>query len=91
MKLLAIKIVANNFFGRSSSLIKIWSFGVKLLWSVSKSVGLRENRATSEPDIKAEQSNNITKIISLIISVVGMLINKNKLEGSGSNLKLNLN
>ena len=58
IKLLATKIVASNFLGRSKRLAIIWMrlefasnpFSISLLES--------ENKATSAPEIRAEQANS---------------------------------
>lgn len=65
IKLLAIKIVANSFFGLSSRLIMICSCLDTFPSFTSKSDGLRENRATSEPEISAEDISRIKKRIIL--------------------------
>lgn len=72
MKLLAINIVANSFFGLSSSLTNIFSRLVILLSSASKSEGFRENSATSEPDTSAEHTSN--KRIRKILNISGTAI-----------------
>ena len=57
-------MVANNFLGRSNKRIKICCFADTLPSFTSKSEGVKENNATSEPEIKAEQikSNKRTTI-----------------------------
>lgn len=86
IKLLATKMVANNFLGLSSNLVKI---GTALDFSPkpsSKSVLLKENNATSAPEISAEQISRIkssTKPRTIEISAVNKLMIK--LGGSGSN------
>ena len=60
-KLLDINIVANSFFGAAKRLFTLsWAFVSEAL-SVSFSVGLREKKATSEPEIKAENKSRINK------------------------------
>ena len=74
IKLLAIKIVASNFLGLS--LIFKMSLLVLLssLSKRSKSLGDREKYATSDPDIKAEQTSR--KISN--IEVLAILKNDSK-------------
>ena len=57
-KLLAISTVANSFLGFSASLAIILPVGVFSSLSVSISAGVSEKRATSAPEIRAEQNNN---------------------------------
>ena len=61
MKLFAIKIVANNFFGEAKSLFTRWWAFVPEDESVSFSAGLSEKKATSEPEIKPENKRSINK------------------------------
>lgn len=86
IKLLATKIVANSFFGRSKSLeiiLKVFGFSSS---PVSMSDLVNEKKATSAPEISAEQIN---KTMSRTIpEIKGMLMDNNgniKLGGSGSN------
>ena len=87
IKLLATNMVANNFFGRSKRLAIIWmrlDFASK---PFSISVLENEKRATSAPEISAEQnkSKNISKTpktIETSIEIIKLL----KLAGSGSNI-----
>ena len=77
IKLLAIKMVANSFLGRSNNFI-IWrSLAVYSASVEGKSLGLSENSATSDPDISAEQnnkiSNNATPMISVTFSAANIL------------------
>ena len=83
-KLLATKMVANSFLGRSKSRIKICCFEETFPSFTSKSAGVSENKATSEPEIKAEQTNNKTRTIIPKKWEKSTARNKNKLEGSGS-------
>jgi len=55
--LFATNMVANNFFGLSSNLMMTICFLLRFAGSNSKSVGVRENKATSAPEIKAENNN----------------------------------
>ena len=55
IKLLATRIVANSFFGFSNNNLTRWRF--LLSFSSSKSVGVNENKATSAPEMSAEQAN----------------------------------
>ena len=85
IKLLATKIVASSFFGRSNSIEIIW---IRLDFSFkpfSMSVLESENSATSAPEISAEHAsskNNNTKpkTTDTSIAVIKLL----KLAGSGS-------
>jgi len=61
IKLLATKIVANNFFGRCSRAIIVSSAFEGVFSSGSKSDLLNENRATSAPEIRAEHTKRITR------------------------------
>lgn len=63
--LFAIKIVANKYFGLLSTVVISVEFLSSASFIFSKSDGVNENKATSEPDIKAEQTNKITIIIKL--------------------------
>jgi len=69
IKLFVIRIVANNFFGFINSFWTISSFFDAFLFeeSFSKSEGVKEKKATSAPDIKAEQINKISSIRILVI------------------------
>ena len=85
IKLLATNMVANSFLGRSNRL-KIISIRLDLasnLFSISDRVS--ENKATSEPEISAENSrskNNKTKPKTTETSIA--IIKLLKLVGSGS-------
>ena len=73
MKLFATKIVANNFFGDFKS-FEIVLVDFKLSLSNESICDLvRENNATSAPDIKAEQNSikksNITDSNIVVVSV----------------------
>lgn len=87
MKLLATRIVANNFLGRSRSFEMILNF---LGFSSSpRSISdlLKEKKATSTPLISAEQNSKIIITISSVTEsafVLSMVIIK--LVGSGSNV-----
>ncbi len=89
IKLLATKIVANNFFGRSKSLAMIIR-GTDLLSIPSLMLDLvKENRATSAPEINAEQmSKTISKTILVINEV--LVINKFEIKTVGSGSKMQL-
>ena len=54
--------------------------------SVSKLVADNENKATSAPDIKAEQISKTNKTMILVIWVLLNIISKNKLGGSASKI-----
>ena len=61
IKLLATKIVASNFFGRCKSMFMVFMAFEGLLSSASKSAFVREKRATSAPEIRAEQHNRMIR------------------------------
>ena len=86
MKLLATNIVANSFLGRSKSCDKIsirFDFCSK---PDSTSPRFKENSATSEPEISAEQTNSKNNKTKLKTTETSIAINKSiKLAGSGSN------
>jgi hypothetical protein len=67
-----MRMVASNFFGLSSSFIKIFSRLLILLSSASKSEGFKENKATSDPETSAEQ---ISKIITEITPMTSGKLN----------------
>ena len=89
IKLLATRIVANSFFGRSNKLAIICMF-TDLFSRPSSILDLvNEKSATSAPEINAEQANNITSRIILVIKDVLVTIKfEIKTEGSGSKIKL---
>ena len=88
MKLFATSIVANSFLGRSRSLEIIWNaidFCCKPL-SISERVS--EKKATSAPEMSAEQPSNTNNEITPMINE--MLSEDRKISncvGSGSNTK----
>ena len=65
MALLAISMVANNFFGRSKSFTTSADLELVAFSSADKSVEESPKKATSAPDIRAEQAikNNKTPIL----------------------------
>ena len=71
MKLFATKIVANNFWGEFKSLAIVF-FDLELL-SLNESISdlVKENKATSAPEIKAEQisKNKSNAIDKTVVSV----------------------
>ena len=86
IKLLAIKMVANNFFGRSNN---VETRVVFLDSSASfKTVFDNEKKATSDPETNADNRSKTKRAIIPIVNDQSMVINKNKLEGSGSNIML---
>ena len=89
IKLLATSIVASNFLGRSSKEAMISMAEDFSSRPLSILDFVNENRATSAPEIKAEQPNSINSKITLVIKDV-LETNKfeNKTEGSGSKIKL---
>lgn len=85
MRLLATRIVASNFLGRASNRSTMASFLFGFFSStLSKSVDVREKKATSAPEIRAEHNNKTSKNTKLEISVY-VISEINKLGGSGSN------
>ena len=88
MKLFATRIVASSFFGRSRS-FAIRRIGTDLFSSPSLILDLvKENKATSAPEINAEQ---MSKTISKTILVIKEVLIANKFEintvGSGSKMQ----
>jgi len=88
IKLFATKIVAKSFLGFSKSL-DIISIGFEFSSElVSKSVWVNENKATSAPDINAEQSSSKkNNTIPDTIEVSNVVRDIVKLMGSGSKFK----
>lgn len=88
MKLLATSMVAKSFFGLSKRLEIIEKAFGELSSPFFTSVRVKENKATSAPDIKAE---HISKIINKIVPENTEVFSKNnpikKLGGSESNIK----
>lgn len=79
-------MVANNFFGFSRSRITIFSVFDLFPSSEVRFPGVSEKKATSVPDISAEQISRISNIKRLKISVKSKDEKKRiKLAGSGSN------
>ena len=62
IKLLATKMVANNFFGRRSRALIISSAFEGVFSCGSKSDLLNEKRATSTPEIRAEHTKRIMRV-----------------------------
>lgn len=89
IKLLATSMVANSFFGRSNrdAIICIAEEFSSIPLSILDFV--KEKSATSAPEMRAEQANNIKSKITLVMNVV-LVTNKfeSKTEGSGSKIKL---
>ena len=90
MKLLAIRIVANNFFGFTNWSRTRSDLGSFSEFNTSLSFASIEKKATSDPDIKAELISN-TAITSSEIATgreIELIVNKNPPKGSileGSN------
>lgn len=85
IKLFATNIVASNFLGRSNS-FAIICMDTDLFSRPSLILDLvKENRATSAPDIKAEHISKIISNTTLVMNDV-LVTNKceNKTVGSGS-------
>ena len=89
IKLLATKIVANNFLGFDNSFFTIFKLLDSSLSedSSSKSVAFNEKKDISAPEIKAEQINNMIIAIMLIINSLFIDMTKSKLGGSVSKIK----
>ena len=86
-KLFETKIVAKSFFGFDRSFSTIASFfAIAFSWFVSKSDGDNEKKATSAPDMSAEQANKTINKIMLVICEKSKAERKSKLGGSMSNL-----
>ncbi len=82
-------MVANNFFGKAKRLLTRSCSLVSLLLSSSFSLGFKEKKATSEPEISAEKSNKTSSTINAISVLIAKGLNKpaNKIienKGSGS-------
>ena len=75
IKLLATKIVASNFFGRRKSVLMM-SNAFELLSCGSKSAFVREKRATSAPEISAEQHSRTMRNNPPNKRVVSMVLKK---------------
>ena len=90
IKLLAISMVASSFLGRSKSFAIIFIAADLFSKPSLISALVKENNATSAPDIRAEQIRSIIRSTLLEISDV-LIANtfKTKTVGSGSNIKLN--
>jgi hypothetical protein len=89
MKLLATNMVANNFLGRSRSFARI-CMGTDLFSKPSLILDLvKENKATSAPEIKPEHMSSTTSNTILEINEV-LVTNKFEIKtvGSGSKIKL---
>ena len=82
IKLFATRIDANNFFGCFKSSTIISNDFDLLSFASSKSFCVSEKRATSAPDIKAEQIKSMSNPIIPVIKELSK--NDVKLEGSGS-------
>ena len=90
IKLFATNMVASNFLGRSNSLAII-CMGTDLFSIPSLILDLvKENKATSAPDIKAEHTSNIISSTTLVINDV-LVTNKCEIKTVGSGSKRQLN
>ena len=89
IKLLATNIVANNFLGRSKS-FAIINMGAEFCSKPSLISDLvKENKATSAPDINAEQTRRT--ISNILLAKKDVLISNTfitKTVGSGSKIKI---
>ena len=89
MALLVINMVANNFLGRSNNFTMIFPFAVFFSSMVLTSVGERPKKATSAPEIRAEQNNRIISMVILSTNAPSIAIAfREKLRGSGSNSQI---
>ena len=89
IKLLLIRMVANNFFGLFSKRKINWSFDWLLSRSFSISAGFNEKNAVSDPEINPDKINSkIKKTIEIISAVVipikNCSANNNRMLGKGS-------
>lgn len=84
LKLLAINMVANNFFGRCNNFETRFALTVSSSNSVFKSFGVSEKRAISAAETIAEQKRNRTIAILPKSKSVSIVVRKLKL-GSESN------
>ena len=80
IRLFQIKIVANKERGASNSLIIRLEVGDCSFLSLSKSLGDKEKKATSELEISAEEINNKTTRPPATAKLTGDIANKNKEE-----------
>ena len=88
IKLLVIRIVANNFFGDFNRDLMVLICSGYFWEALSISDFDKENKATSAPDIIAERISNTQNPMAPEIKAVFTLKNKNnKLWGSGSKFK----
>ena len=88
IKLFATNMVAKSFFGFSRSDVIMLMLFVCSALAVSISDFVKENKATSTPEINAEQNSNTARAIKLTKKEVFMVIKGiRKLLGSGSKAK----
>lgn len=86
-KLLATRIVAKSFFGLDSRFCTIPSFfAIAFSLFVSKSEGVNEKKATSAPEIRAEQASKTTSKMLLVICEKSKIVKRSKPGGSVSKL-----
>lgn len=90
IKLLATKIVASNFLGRSNKLDMVSIAADCSLIPLSISDFVSEKKATSAPEIKAEQASRTKSNTAPVINDV-LVTNKVEIKtvGSGSKIKFN--
>lgn len=87
IKLLETKIVANNFLGLANNRWTMANFfAIDFSSLVSKSDGVKEKKATSAPEITAEQKSKTKIKTPLVIWVKSKTAKKSKPGGSMSNL-----
>src|SRR5690554_3036745 len=87
IKLLATRIVAKSFLGLSSRRSTMPNFFAVDFFSLSsKSDEFKEKKATSAPEIRAEQARRTNNKIKLVIWVESKLSKNCKPGGSVSNL-----
>lgn len=90
MKLLATKIVARSFFGRSNKLDMVSIAADFSLTPLSISDFVNEKKATSAPEIKAEQASRTKSNTAPVINDV-LVTNKVEIKTVGSGSKINFN
>ena len=92
IKLFVISIVAKSLFGFFKRFKTNFVFFDFSFFSISTSFGAREKKATSAPEISAEQNNNrimIIKLSTIPIDIGSKVISKKRLSKSGLNSSSN--
>jgi hypothetical protein len=88
-KLLEINIVASNLLGESRRLMMLACLFESDEFSVSFSLGFKEKKATSEPEINPEKNNRSNNIANetIVSTAIGLIKSANNMElnmGPGS-------